>query len=109
MGEKVLLQDAKLCDVVLAGNSSCHLSLLRYGVPTFYVAGLDQVPHDFYRFLELGIVPAFDKVEAVDLPKLATFYGDPQWSERFTFFDAGYPGKDLSVRVGDAVLGVVDV
>lgn len=95
-GDSVLLEDAARCDLVLAGNSSCHLSLLKYGVPSAYVPELDTVPHDFYRFLARRIVYEADAPEAIDLGQLATFYDDPEWAERFRAFDASY-GRDVVV------------
>jgi len=103
LGEAVLLEDAARCDLVLVGNSSCHLTVLRYGVPTVYVHGLDNVPHDFYRFLSLGIVPEFERVADVSLGAVARFYEDTGWAERFAHFDAGYPGVDRAEAVRVAV------
>lgn len=90
LGESVLLDDARRCDVVYAGNSSCHLTLLKYGVPTVYTRGLDKVPHDFYRFLAEGIVPELARAGDLDAAAVAGFYEDPGWAERFAFFDASY-------------------
>jgi len=103
LGERVLLDDAARCDAVLVGNSSCHLTVLRYGVPSFYVGGLDKVPHDFYRFLALGIVPAYDQVSEGMLQDVSRFYEDPAWVQRFAHFDHGYPGTDQGPAVRTAV------
>ena len=103
----VLLEDAAVCDLVVAGNSSCHLTVLKYGVPTLYVRGLDSVPHDFYRFLESRIVAGVERVEDIDLDAVAAFYADPAWGERFTDFDGSYPGRDLGPEVGAALRAIV--
>ncbi|MFT5430798.1 MAG: hypothetical protein ACI9OJ_001476 [Myxococcota bacterium] len=89
-GDQVLTSDADRCDVVFVGNSSCHLTVLKYGVPTIYVRGLDKVPHDFYRLLKLNVVPAFESVGDVGLADVANFYEAPEWPARFTRFDAAY-------------------
>lgn len=89
-GATILTDDAEPCDLVLAGSSSCHLTLLRFGVPTAVVRGLDTMPHDFYRFIESGIVPELS-ADAPDLSGLAAFYDAPGWAARFRRFDATYP------------------
>jgi len=102
--DTVLTDDAERCDVVVAGNSSCHLTTLKFGVPTLFVPGLDAVPHDFYKFLERRIVPEFGAAEAVDLAAVSEFYKDPGWADRFASFDASYPDKTgLDADVAAAV------
>lgn len=108
LGEAVLTVEAARCDLVLVGNSSAHLTLLRYGVPTAYLPGLDIVPHDFYRFLELGIVPAFERVEDVDRHAIAAFFEDPAWVERFRHFDPSYPDGSCAPAVRRAMLEVLE-
>lgn len=89
-GEHVLTSDAARCDLVIAAGSSCHLTVLKYGVPTLALAGLDKVPHDFYRFHRRRIVPHYASADDIDLEALAAFYEDPDWSARFAEFDPGY-------------------
>jgi hypothetical protein len=106
-GETILLADAARCDVVFAAGSSCHLTLLRYGVPTASVDGLDLVPKDFYGFERARIVPHFRGVEEIDLAAIAAFYEDPDWAARFGQFDASYPGRDTGPDVRAAIGRVV--
>ena len=106
-GEQVLLADAEQCDFVLAGNSSCHLTLLKYGIPTVYVEGMDDVPRDFYRFLRHRIVPEYDRVDQIDLDGLAAFYEDPDWMRRFGFFDASYLDGSCDDAVRRAIAAFV--
>jgi len=96
-GERVLLEDAARCDLVVAGNSSCHLSVLKHGIPALYLPGLDDVPHDFYRMLDLGILAQAPSPAAADPAAIADFYDDPAWAERFRRFDAAYPGNDAAL------------
>ena len=35
------------------------------------VRGLDKVPHDFYRFLRLRVVPAYESIDEVSLESSA--------------------------------------
>lgn len=109
LGERVLTHDAARCDLVLVGNSSCHLTVLKYGVPSAYVRDLDIVPHDFYGFLRQRIVPAFDHPDDVDVARIADFYEDADWVRRFRELDATY-GEDpeeVHRRVARAVREVV--
>ncbi|MFT7625944.1 MAG: hypothetical protein ACI9WU_005136 [Myxococcota bacterium] len=102
-GERVLIEDAARCDVVFAGNSSCHLSVLKYGVPTVYVRGMDLVPHDFYLFLSKRLIPGYETPDQVDLSQVADFYEEDGWAQGFTHFDASYPEKDC----GPAVIAAI--
>ncbi|MCP4872121.1 MAG: hypothetical protein GY898_25730 [Proteobacteria bacterium] len=92
-GGRSILNDAEACDLVVAGNSSCHLSLLKYGTPTLQVPDLDLVPHDFYRFLQDHVVPWEEDASAVSLDRVRGFFEDG-WKARFARYDAGYPDTD---------------
>lgn len=107
LGETVLTDDAARCDLVIAGNSSAHLTLLKYGVPTVSLAGMDLVPHDFYRFVQCRIHPHLDRVEDLDPAAIADFYDDPDWADRFREFDASYPDRDLDGAVRQALLALL--
>ncbi len=109
LGETVLTTDAGRCDLVLVGNSSCHLTVLKYGVPSAYLRGLDIVPHDFYGFLESRIVPSFDTAGEIDREAVARFFEDASWPERFRQLDATYGERreDVERRIGDAVRTVI--
>ncbi|MFT3770375.1 MAG: hypothetical protein QM820_33525 [Minicystis sp.] len=106
-GERVLLDDAARCDLVIAANSSCHLTALKSGVPTVHLHGLDAVPHDFYRFLRHRMVFACERVVDIDPARIAAFYEDPDWARRFAFFDASYPGLDCRPAVRAAIAALV--
>ena len=107
-GERILTEDAARCDLVIAGNSSAHLTLLRFGVPTLYLPGLDLVPHDFYRFLACRIVAQADSPDQIDLAAVAAFYEDPAWADRFRDFDAGYGVEGLDGQVRAAILDLLE-
>ena len=110
-GDSVLLADAERCDVVLTGNSSCHLSLLKYGVPTVYNRQLDTVPHDFYRFIAERMVLEVPELSALDPSAVADFYDDPGWAARFAFFDASYgrAQSELDAAVTEAVRALAGI
>lgn len=103
-GATILTDDAARCDLVLAGNSSCHLTLLKFGVPTAYVRGLDVVPHDFYRFISDGLIPGFDRPEDLDVRRVAAFFEAPTWAETYRTYDATYPAADSSSLLADAAV-----
>lgn len=96
LGEHVLNADAARCDLVVVGGSSCHLSVLKHGVPTLSVPELDDVPVDFYRFIGRGIVLHVDDSTQLTLEEVAAFYSNPDWVARFHVFDAAYPAQQES-------------
>jgi hypothetical protein len=104
-GEQVLTCDASKVDLVIAGNTSAHLTVLKFGIPSVYLPGLDSVPHDFYRFLEKRIVPELTGVEMLSPQEIAAFYRDPSWARRFAEFDASYGRRaaDLDADVRSAL------
>jgi hypothetical protein len=91
-GERALEDDASDCELVACGNSSAHLSVLKLGVPTIYVRGLDEVDDDYYRFVEHGITWRLPDAGGTR-DAIAAFYEDPRWPTRFAGFDAGYPDR----------------
>ena len=93
LGEHVLNADAARCDLVVVGGSSCHLSVLKHGVPTLSVPELDEVPFDFYRFIGRGIVIHVDDSTQLTLEGIAAFYSNPDWVARFHVFDVAYPAQ----------------
>ena len=81
--------DLKNCDLVIAGNSSVHLTSLKFGVPSIYLNQIDIVPHDFYLLLKNNIIPYFDSVDEIDLDKVIDFFNE-NWPKAFQYFDASY-------------------
>jgi hypothetical protein len=104
-GGTVLLEDAAACDLVVVGNSSSHLSVLKHGVPSLQVPGLDLIPHDQYGFVRDRIVLWTDSGDLPTAAQIASFYDDPDWGRRFARYDAAYPGRDeeCADRVGAAL------
>lgn len=107
--DRTLQEDIDRCDLVIAGDTSVHLNVLKHGVPTVYVAGMDNVPHDFYGFIRGGLMPAFDSVEAADMDLVRNHYRNG-WAEKFRYWDAGY-GQDkkaMQREVGLAINKVIE-
>ncbi len=102
--DRSLQEDIDRCDLVIAGDTSVHLNVLKHGVPTVYVAGMDNVPHDFYGFIRGGLIPAFDSVEAADMDLVRDHYRNG-WAEKFRYWDAGY-GRDREAMQREVALAV---
>jgi hypothetical protein len=92
-GERPLTEDAEACDLVVAGNTSAHLTVLKLGVPTAYLPALDDVGADYYDFVNERIVAPIADDGSIDVGAIARFYDDPGWAPRFARFDAGYPDR----------------
>lgn len=98
MANQLATYDLKKCDFIIAGNSSVHLTSLTYGVPSIYIKGIDIVPHDFYLFVKLGIIPYFESANETLLSEVNNFYqGD--WSDRFKFFNSSYSENNDKISV----------
>ena len=89
-------EDLESCDLVVAGNSNSHLQILKYGVPSVYLSGLDRVTEDLYGFVEGGILYELSNPEDLDLKNLSNFYGQ-EWKETFSKFDGSYDLKQTDV------------
>jgi hypothetical protein len=89
-GDGSLVADAERCDLIAAANTSAHLTILKLGVPSVYVPGLDDVGDDYYGFVRERVVATAAIDGAVDTRSIARFYDDPAWAVRFGRFDAGY-------------------
>ena len=99
-GGRTLEEDLDASDLVVAGNSSVHLGALKRGVPSAYDPRLDDAPDDYYRFVEMGIVPrlASELSPSASCASLRAFFEDPQWAARFARFDAGYLDPEARAR-----------
>ncbi len=93
--ETLAIDDIKSCDLIITGNSSVHLTILKYGKPTLYVKGVDAVPHDFYRFVEKGIIPYLEDLSFYRLDDMLQFYSG-SWTKKFEYFDSSYPYNSVN-------------
>lgn len=108
-GDRSIEEDASRCALVAAGSSSVHLSVLKLGVPSLYVRDLDELDDDYYRFVQLGILPrATDAGPSRE--QIAAFYEDTGWPARFAHFDAAYPDRQAAcdADVRRALLALVE-
>lgn len=89
---QALEQDAASCTLVVAGNTTAILEVLRQGVPVVYSAQLDTIPRDYNGFVTDGLVPELVSPEALQPQAVQNFF-DAAWEKRMRYFDAGY-GQD---------------
>jgi len=91
-----LIECAKSCDLVVCGNSSAVLEVLKAGVPVAYNGSLDRAPDDYCGFVSAGLIPRCpDDLEA--LPRaLVDFYRQENWIIKMRYFDDSY-GKNLEM------------
>ena len=88
-GQRSLAECIAECHVVLAGNSNVHRDVLRAGVPTLYVDGIDLSGYDYWRFVRGGFVPEADPTIPLDMEALRMFYSD-SWRAHFRKYDASF-------------------
>jgi len=105
---KNLEADVSSCDVIIVGNSSVLVDVLRLGRPAVYLRNLDAVPDDYYKFVRNSVVPALDSLDQLDLSFLQIFY-QKDWMIRFQYYDAGYLKEEALIRqeVQDAVREII--
>lgn len=108
MGQNTLVDDVAGCQLVVAGNTSAHLTVLKAGIPTVYLPGVDEIGEDYYGFVRDGIVAAAND-GSIDIAEIRRFYDDPGWPARFARFDAGYPDRQAACdrAVVEALRGLV--
>ena len=109
--EKVVLCDRRLasesastCALVLAGNSSVHVDVLKSGIPTAFVPHLDALPNDYYHLVAMRILPELSSVSILSIRELSAWF-DESWETRFREIDASYLVDESAMRatVGNAV------
>ncbi len=87
---KTLLEDAERCDLIIGGNSSFHLSVLKYGKPCILYNQLDYLEFDEYGFIKHDICYEMTDANEINLSNIADYYANNAWQERFRYFDATY-------------------
>lgn len=106
-----LFDNIKLCDVVICGNSTVTVELLRGGVPVLYDGDLDGLPYDYNGYMKHELVlPMPANFDAATIRSIGEFYGSDRWLETMRYFDAGYQRDEAEMfqrleRALDALLG----
>lgn len=86
-----LFDNIKLCDVVVCGNSTVTVELLRGGVPVLYDGELDGLPYDYNGYMKHELVlPVPAELNDAALASIGDFYDSAAWFETMRYFDAGY-------------------
>lgn len=105
------IQDfARQCELVIAGNTSAILEILKSGCPVIYLATLDALGDDVYGFVEKGIVPGFSDVKDISIEDGLKIYGEKGWANSMAYFDPSY-GKErqkIDDKMREAILAVLD-
>ena len=81
---------SKNCDLVIAGNTSAILEILKIGCPVAYVSDLDTLGYDIYGFVGKQLVPGFSTVKDIDFSEILAIYDRSIWIQRMNYFDPSY-------------------
>lgn len=97
--------DLENCDLLIAGNSSVHLTSLKFGVPSILCHEIDLVPNDFYLFEQKKLVPVMRDLNISRLSDITSFYENQDPDIR-VYFDASYnlDEKELEARIRNKIL-----
>lgn len=82
--------DLHRCDMVIIGNSSAVLQVLKYGVPCLYTPQLEHSPEDFMGFVRGRIVPTYGSAADLNAEAIRAFYTQEEWVRRFAEYDHRY-------------------
>ncbi|WP_029917710.1 hypothetical protein [Pelobacter seleniigenes] len=91
---------AESCDLIIAGNTSAILDILKIGCPVIYVANLDSFGWDVYGFVKVGLVPGFSAFENITLRELGIVYLDNEWQNKMIYFDSSYGKSRQAINDG---------
>lgn len=84
---EVATEDVKKCDLVIAGNSSVHLTVLKFKTPSLYYNQIDNVPDDFYYFIKNGLTYHLENPDDLDISKVQSFYNDDWYKNTYLKYD----------------------
>ncbi len=94
----LLIDNVRLCDLAICGNSTVTIEVLRGGLPVFYDAALDACGHDLNGHLRRNLVPPLPELlDEAALQAVEAFYDDPDWLGRMRYFDASYRGDEAEM------------
>lgn len=85
-----LNSDINQCDLVVCGNTSAVIEVLKGGCPVLYDAKLDQISYDYNGFVEGGLISYAEKIDNQLLTKVSAFYKRVGWEKVMQFYDASY-------------------
>jgi hypothetical protein len=74
-----LTDDLRLCDLVLAGNSTVLLDAVIAGRPGCYVRGFDHGPYDVQRFVRDGLIYEWLPQGPIEPAPIEEFYNRTEW------------------------------
>ncbi|MBX7460386.1 hypothetical protein [Qipengyuania huizhouensis] len=96
-------------DIVLVPNSGVAMEALHRGRPTFFTDGMDELPSDYYGFVEEGVLPEF-RMQFLEDAGAAMAHFDASWKARFANHDATVESSIVSAkeRVAKAITKLLE-
>ena len=96
-----IAEDLAECDLVIVGNSTVTLEVLKGGIPCVYVDHLENVDFDYNGFVESRLIPYWKQGQALEIAEIKSFYSDG-WNSIFKQYDAYY----LSDKKAESEVGI---
>lgn len=87
---KSLRMDIKKCDLVVCGNTSAVIEILKGGCPVVYDAKLDYFSYDIHGFVDSGLILPIEDIDKRMLNSVIKFYKRSEWEKVMQFYDASY-------------------
>lgn len=95
MAHSSLADEARKADLVLAGNTSAVLEVLKTGTPTVLWESIDDIANDYYGFVAHRVVPRTADPASLSFVEIVAFFSD-DWPERMRYFDASYMDGEVA-------------
>ncbi len=81
---------ANNCDLIVAGNTSAILDILKIGCPVIYLDSMDTFGTDVYGFSDMRLIPEFKAINDISLDLCNIVYLDRNWPTVMSYFDSSY-------------------
>jgi hypothetical protein len=81
---------AKQCDLVIVGNTSAVLEILKIGCPVILLPTLDTLGYDVFGFAAKKLIPAYRSIQEISISDARTTYSQPDWEHKMEYFDPSY-------------------
>jgi hypothetical protein len=98
------VNDLKKCDFMVAGNSSVHLTALKFSVPSIYFNKMDFMPPDFYLFVKNGLIYNMNSMDEFDIEKVSSFYEKSNWKNIYADYDVS--PKEFEEKTKESLVNI---
>ena len=96
-----LADDIDRCDIVIVGNSTATIEVLRGGRPVLYDRRIDRLPYDYNGYVGQNLIlPVPSSLDATIFDRVERFYGSAAWLETMRYFDCGYRTDETALLAG---------